>query len=194
MNLMLTLLIAHLFADFPLQTNALAKLKEERWIGVFLHVLVHVIVTALLIDHPGHYWPLLLGIGIAHFAIDGIKLLYAGKKGLAYFLCDQALHVSTLTLTADWAQRIWQPAPRGILPDAWLLPLLGAASIPALMVLFWVWTTTLSQEYTARFYLLGWAKRQLLALEQRVGLALFALVFLQPTFHALPQFIQGIWP
>lgn len=193
MNLLLTLLIAHLFADFPLQTNTLAKLKEQHWFGVFLHVLVHLVVMALLIDQAGQYWPLLLGIGLIHFLIDAIKLVYPGAKGVAYFLLDQVLHVGALWVAAVWAQRIWQPAPQGIVPDAWLAPLLVGALIPALMVLLWLWANSLSQEYTARFYLLEWAKHQILAVEQRIGLLLFVFVFLQPVFHALPQIIRGIW-
>ncbi len=193
MNLLLTLLIAHLFADFPLQTNALARLKEKYWLGVFLHVLVHIAVMALLLDQPNRYLTLLLGVGAVHFLIDAIKLLYPGAKGIAYFLLDQALHVATLWLAAVWAQRLWQPAPVGILPDTWLPPLLLGALIPAGMVLFWLWANSLSQEYTARFYLLDWAKDQLLAVEQRIGLLLLAFVFLQPALQALPQLIRGIW-
>jgi hypothetical protein len=193
MNLLLTLLIAHLFADFPLQTNALAKLKEAHWSGVFLHVLVHMVVMTLLIDQRDQYWPLILGIGVIHFIIDAIKLLYPGAKGVAYFLLDQIVHVGALWLAATWAQRIWQPAPLGILPDAWLLPILVAALIPAFMVLLWLWANSLNQEYTTRYYLLDWAKHQMLAVEQRIGLLLFAFVFLQPALHALPQLIRGIW-
>lgn len=193
MNLLLTLLIAHLFADFPLQTNALARRKEKHWTGVFLHVLVHLLVMALLIDNRSQYWPLILGIGVAHFAIDGMKLLCPGTKGIAYFLFDQALHLGTLVLASYLAHQSWQSAPLSILPDAWLFPLLAGALIPALMVLVWLWTNTLSQEYTTRFYLLGWAKHQMLVVEQRIGLLLIAFVFLQPALHALPQLIQAIW-
>lgn len=193
MNLLLTLLIAHLFADFPLQTNALAKLKEKHWIGLFLHVLVHMVVMALLLDQRSRYWALILGIGAVHLTIDAIKLLYPGVKGIVYFLLDQALHVATLYFAAYWAQRIWHPAPLGILPDAWLLPLLIGTLIPAVMVLLWLWVNTISQEYTTRFYLLEWAKYQMLTVEQRIGLLLLVFVFLQPALHALPQLIRGIW-
>ena len=193
MNLLLTLLIAHLFADFPLQTNTLARLKEKHWFGVLLHVMVHMAVMALLLDKSNRYWALLLGIGVVHFVIDVIKLLYPGAKGIAYFLLDQALHVTTLWLASIWAQRIWQPAPVGILPDAWLLPLVLGASIPASMVLLWLWANSLSQEKADRFYLVDWAKYRLLVVEQRIGLLLLAFVFLQPALQALPQLIRGIW-
>lgn len=193
MNLLLTLLIAHLFADFPLQTNALARLKEKHWLGVFLHALVHIVIMALLLAQRDRYWPLILGVGAAHFVIDAIKLLYPSIKGIGYFLLDQLLHVAILYLAAAWAQAIWQPAPLGILPDAWLLPLLMGALIPAFMVFLWLWANTISQEYSTRFYLVEWAKYQMLAVEQRIGLLLLAFVFLQPAFHALPQLIRGIW-
>lgn len=193
MNLLFTLLIAHLFADFPLQTNALARHKEKCWTGVLLHVLVHLVVMTLLIDQGGQYWPLILGIGVAHFIIDGMKLLYRGPKGIGYFLLDQALHVGTLFFATYLAHQYWQPAPQSILPTDWLLPLLGGALIPALMVLLWVWVNTLSQEYTTRFVLFDWAKHQMLIVEQRIGMLLLAFVFLHPALHALPRIIQGIW-
>lgn len=193
MNLLLTLLIAHLFADFPLQTNTLARLKEKHWMGLFLHVLVHIVIMALLLDQGGRYRFLILGVGAAHFAIDGIKLLYPHVKGIGYFLLDQTLHVAILYLAAAWAPRIWQPAPLGMLPDAWLLPLFMSALIPAFMVFLWLWANTMSQKYATHFYLLEWVKYQMLAVEQRIGLLLLAVVFLQPALHALPQLIRGIW-
>lgn len=179
MDLLITLLIAHLFADFPLQTNALAKYKEMYWQGVLLHVLVHIAVMTFLIQDSRHYWPLILSIGVVHFAIDLFKLFWWGRKGITYFLLDQALHIGTLLLAVYSAQQVWQPVPTGILPVPLLWPILSGACIPALMVLFWVWTNTLSQEYIAQVQFLRWAQRQLLRLEQRLGQALIGLVFLE---------------
>ncbi|MBX3016076.1 MAG: DUF3307 domain-containing protein [Caldilineaceae bacterium] len=179
MDLLIMLLIAHLFADFPLQTNALAKFKETNWRGVLAHVGVHLLVMTLLIYNSLHYWPLILGIGLVHFTIDLGKLIYPGSKGIGYFLFDQSLHLLTLLFAAYIAQQVWQPAPVGILPQAWLLPTLSAACIPALMVLFWVWTNTLSQEYIAQVQILQWSKHQILGLEQRFGQFLIGLVLLE---------------
>ena len=194
MNILITLLIAHLFADFPLQTNSLAKLKEQHWQGVAIHVLIHVVVTALLIRDSLAFWPLLLGIGVAHFIIDLSKLLSPGKKGIAYFLIDQMLHVTTLVVAAYLVQQEWQATPHSILPQAWLLPILSGACVPALMVLLWIWTNSLSQESLAQSTILYWTKHQILSIEQRIGIVLFLLVCLQPSLYSFVNVIERTWP
>lgn len=193
MNLLITLLIAHLFADFPLQTNALAQLKERSWYGVLLHVLVHIIVTALLIHDSLYYWPLLLGIGFVHFVIDGFKLLWSAKKGVVYFLIDQILHVITLVIAAYLVQQEWTTTPVSILSPEWLFPILSGAFVPAVMVLLWIWTNSLSHEFLSRSSLRHWAKHQILSIEQGIGIGLFLFVCLQPTFYSFVNVIQSNW-
>mgnify|MGYP000664854896 CR=1 FL=1 len=196
MHLLMTLLLAHLFADFPLQTNELAKLKEKRFEGVFYHVLIHVAITSLLITNSQQYWALILGLGAVHFVIDALKILLPFKKGVWYFLVDQFVHLLSLMLAAYLAQRIWDPAPTGILPDAWLGLVLSGALVPAAMVLFWVWASTLNPEYVTRSLLLRWAKQRLLLIEQRVGLALISVVFLRPAIYliySLADMLRIIW-
>lgn len=193
MNLLITLLIAHLFADFPLQTNALAQLKERSWYGVLLHVLVHVIVTALLIHNSLYYWPLLLGIGSVHFMIDCFKLLGAAKKGVVYFLIDQFLHGITLVVAAYLAQQEWPITPVSILPPEWLFPILSGAFVPAIMVLLWIWTNSLSHEFLSHSSLRYWAKHQILSIEQWIGIVLFLFVCLQPTVYSFVNVIQNNW-
>jgi Protein of unknown function (DUF3307) len=183
MQLFITLLIAHLFADFPLQTNLLAAWKEKHWLGIVPHVLIHMGITALLLNNGQRYWPLVVLLGIAHFGIDLLKLLYPGKKGIGYFLLDQMLHFATLLLAAFMAERAWNPAPVGIFPDEWLPLILFSASIPAFMVLSWVWINSLNQEYIRRVYVLSWSKQELLLLEQRIGLTIIGIVFLQVAIY-----------
>lgn len=192
-HLLLTLFIAHLFADFPLQTNSLAELKERCWQGVLLHVLVHMIVTVLLLGNSWHSWPLIFGLGAAHFVIDALKLICPGKKGVLYFLVDQLLHFLTIVIAVYVAQHVWHSFPVGILPDQWLFSVLIAALIPALMVLFWVWTNTLNQEYVAQVTLLQWTKQQLLGLEQRIGLAIMGVVFLESAIYSWVRLVQHVW-
>lgn len=191
MNILITLLIAHLFADFPLQTNKLAKLKEKYWYGVLLHVFIHVVVMALFIHESLSYWRLLLGIGAAHFVIDGLKLLYPAQKGIAYFLFDQLLHLATLGVATYLVHQGGQPAPSSSLPQEWLLPILSGAFIPAIMVLLWIWTNSLSHEFLAQCSLLYWTKYQILSIEQRIGIVLFLFVCLQPLFYAFVNMIQS---
>ena len=47
MNLLAALLLGHLIGDFPLQTNQIYRLKSKSWLGIVLHAVVHVVITAL---------------------------------------------------------------------------------------------------------------------------------------------------
>lgn len=193
MNILITLLIAHLFADFPLQTNKLAQLKEKYWYGVLLHVLVHVLVMSLLIHESLSYWPLLLGVGAAHFIIDGLKFFCPAQKGIVYFLVDQLLHVGTIVVAAYLVHQDGLSAPVSILPQAWLLPILSGAFVPAIMVLLWIWTNSLSHEFLAQSSLLYWTKYQILSIEQRIGVLLFLFVCLQPSLYLFVNILQRTW-
>ncbi|NJO07801.1 MAG: DUF3307 domain-containing protein, partial [Chloroflexaceae bacterium] len=71
MHLLITLLLAHLFADFPLQTNRLARLKRTSLKGVLIHVLIYMVVTAfsVAISHL-HFWTTGSSVSVAvHFVI-----------------------------------------------------------------------------------------------------------------------------
>ena len=54
MQLFATLLLGHLIADFPLQTDWVVQFKKRHITGLALHASIHVGVTALLIRDPFH--------------------------------------------------------------------------------------------------------------------------------------------
>lgn len=178
MHLLTTLLLAHLFADFPLQTNGLAKLKKSSLTGVFIHVMIYMVVTALLLQDPFHYWPLVLGLTAAHFIIDAGKTICKLKSEVYCFILDQGLHFATVAFAAYLAHQYWSPAPVGILPNTFLLSAFLCAFGLAIMVLCWIWTNGLSEEEVNRHIFLRWVKERMLILEQRVGLVLLILVFI----------------
>ncbi len=195
MHLFTTLLLAHLFADFPLQTNGLAKLKKERLAGVFLHVLVYIVITAWVIHEPLHYWPLILGLGIVHFLIDALKTHCARTLETFYFVIDQCLHVSSIGIATFFALRWWAESPQSRLPYNVVLMALGYALILASMVFCWVWVNSLSEEHVQQHSLLRWTKQQMLVLEQRMGLVLLGFVFAVPTYQWLTTLFnfEGRW-
>ncbi|MEZ4616185.1 MAG: DUF3307 domain-containing protein [Caldilineaceae bacterium] len=177
MHLLLTLLIAHLFADFPLQTNQIARLKKHHPLGILPHVLIYVGVTALLFEQNVHYWQLFLGLGIAHYAIDLVKLHVCPLRHEVYaFIVDQCLHLLSMVLAAYLAHRFWPVAPRSLIADEFLLLTLLAALLPALMVYFWVWTTSVDKEQVNQSPALRWISEQMLIIEQRFGLAVIGIV------------------
>ena len=74
MDLLATLLLAHLIADFPLQTNGLYRLKRRHWAGVLLHAAIHCLITAILIKDPFTHWSALVVLFSLHVVIDWVKL------------------------------------------------------------------------------------------------------------------------
>ena len=94
------LLLAHLIADFLLQTNRWVIHKETNKVKssyLYFHVLLHFMVTMLLLWDLS-YWKMVLLIAISHYVIDLAKL-YATPlfrlKSIPFFL-DQLLHLIVL--------------------------------------------------------------------------------------------------
>ncbi len=178
MQLFLTLLLAHLFADFPLQSNALARFKSVHIGGVLLHAVIYTIVTALLIDRWQSYWPLVIGLGVVHFAIDaGKSRLCKNVEGICTFLLDQWLHLVTMLLATVLTYGYWHTVPVGIIPAPWLTIALFAAFIPALIVGYWVWATGSGYDYVKRNAWLHQLYGRALVIEQRFGMVVLIVIF-----------------
>lgn len=105
------LLLAHVLADFVLQTNGMAASKG-RPATLAAHGAV-VLVTAALATGTASPW--LLALTAAHLVIDAVKTA-SGYKGIWPFLIDQVAHLATLVALAWWlpdlmAQGFWQVWP-----------------------------------------------------------------------------------
>ncbi|MCP4229160.1 MAG: DUF3307 domain-containing protein [bacterium] len=90
----LWLLIAHLIADFPLQTNRVFAARYKYKYGGIIHVVIHFIIgLILLVPYLGSWKFCLLYtiITVAHYFIDTIK-----KKNIWAFFGDQLLHIILL--------------------------------------------------------------------------------------------------
>jgi hypothetical protein len=192
MQLLTTLLLAHLFADFPLQTNGLAKLKKKSLTGVFLHVLVYVFITAWAIQEPLTYWPLIVGLGVAHFVIDALKIRLPKTVETFYFVIDQCLHFLSIAVATVIALHVWPTPPQSVLPNSMATVALGCALVLAVMVFCWVWVNNLNEEEVQRNGLLRWIKEQMLALEQRIGLILVGFVFAGPLYQWLTNIFHFV--
>ena len=96
----LCLVIAHLVADFVLQTDKVCLEKsEKKWRSV--HHYIHAIMVFLLswlVAFDLRFWWCAALIGITHFAIDMWKS-YREEK-VVWFTIDQALHISILAVVA----------------------------------------------------------------------------------------------
>jgi len=110
------LLLAHLLADFVLQTRWMVERKRSPG-GLALHVgLVGLAALAVAWDRLAVWWPWLLLVVAAHAAIDWVKLRLEPRLRLPPifpFLADQAAHLLTLAAVATLAE----PNGLGLAPD-----------------------------------------------------------------------------
>lgn len=154
-HLLATLLLAHLIADFPLQTDLIFRLKTKNWMGVALHAGVHVVVTALLLPSSLYTWPLLALLGVLHFLCDWTKLRCPSNSQASIFLLDQAVHVAVLLLLAGGFVGI-QP----LLPLWLVCIMLGWAVIPAVAMFHWVAHMEMGNKQMNRSAYVRWMRRE----------------------------------
>ncbi|MBS4032228.1 MAG: DUF3307 domain-containing protein [Clostridiales bacterium] len=116
--LVLSLLLAHLLADFPFQTTKLCNMKfsnkpDEREWGLQLHILIHFLTGFFAIIH--YVWtPFLLVflviISATHYLTDKMKTRFE-KDSLVSFFFDQLLHVAVIMLLVITLKQKLIPAP-----------------------------------------------------------------------------------
>lgn len=170
MNLIAALLLSHLIGDFPLQTNQIYRLKNKSWLGIVLHAIVHVVVTALLLQQPLSVWPMLLWLGLLHFLVDLTKLRLPIKRQWLGFLLDQAAHLIILWLLAQ----LWSTAV-ALLPLAVMLPLIAYGLFLATLVFLWILANELSTSQWGHRPYVQWASVHLLLLSQYAGIPLLLI-------------------
>lgn len=101
MMLLLKMVLAHLLGDFLLQPErwiAEKQSRKHRSPTLYLHVLLHGILTWLLVWDITFWLPVLV-IVVSHFTIDLAKIKFQrADNRTAWFIIDQALHLSVLVL------------------------------------------------------------------------------------------------
>lgn len=102
MDLTLYLILAHFLADYPLQSNWLAKYKLNHLLGIFLHSLTHFIVSVILMIpflHLASVWWGIIIVFVTHNFFDQIKVILQKKTKLhPLFLygIDQVAHLAVI--------------------------------------------------------------------------------------------------
>lgn len=109
------LLIAHVVADFVLQSAAMVRLKARAEV-LALHGGI-VMLTAFVLLGPGA-WKELALLGAVHIGIDLIKL-GVRTKGTTAFMADQAAHLATIATLAAFAPGLWSAGPWAGLAAPW---------------------------------------------------------------------------
>ncbi|MBA7547320.1 hypothetical protein ES705_39734 [subsurface metagenome] len=104
MFLFYRLLLAHIIADFPMQTNQIFKVKANTEWGVLIHTLI-VLIFSILFAFPYLEDPkvimILLIIFLSHTVIDKLKMEYSKKtknQSIRILLLDQALHIAIIAI------------------------------------------------------------------------------------------------
>jgi hypothetical protein len=171
MNIFFTLILAHLIADFPLQTNGIFALKLKSKKGIALHVFIHLIVTGFLIKEPFTHLPLFIILGVTHFLVDWLKLRFPTNRQAAGFLLDQVLHLIVLVFLSAISTTV-----QSALPDGLLFGALIYAFFPPIIMFLWLLAIDLGQVTKKSVRCVSWGQRRLLPISQLVGLPLILCV------------------
>ena len=109
MILFLKIILAHFIGDFIFQPDSWVKDKNKRKLKssrLYLHVGVHAILLALLLEFDIQYWIGYLTIIGSHFIIDIIKAnMHSRRYSRGLFFIDQILHVLIIAVVSY----IYQP-------------------------------------------------------------------------------------
>ncbi|MBN1352280.1 DUF3307 domain-containing protein [candidate division KSB1 bacterium] len=106
------ILIAHLIADFPLQTDRIYALKEKYVWGALPHVAIFFIFSialALPFIKTAAFWKGLILLTTGHGIIDWLKTCLTKKyfkDSLLFFLIDQCTHIMLIWIVAYKVIRI----------------------------------------------------------------------------------------
>jgi len=99
MLILIQWIVAHLTADFILQSKKLVQQKKSRkaasWF-LYVHCLIHAAVIYLLSPDKS-LWLIPVIIFVTHYCIDLWKLYR--KENALYFIIDQLLHIIVLVIT-----------------------------------------------------------------------------------------------
>lgn len=113
-NLLIRFLLAHIAADFILQTGSMVKTKSWFAPAMLLHVLIVFSLTWAL----SGLWLLAIVIALLHWIIDSIKMMLLKKypaKEAGLFAADQLLHLFTLIIVWCWHYNLLQQCYKAIL-------------------------------------------------------------------------------
>lgn len=99
-NIIFSLLLAHVIGDFYCQTDVSCKGKREKHLrskGLYLHSAV-IALLSWLMAFSGAFWWCFLILLVSHIIIDLFKSYL--NDGLHVFLLDQVLHFAVIVLIA----------------------------------------------------------------------------------------------
>lgn len=139
-------LLGHVLGDFYLQSDKMAKRKDQSIKWVFIHAIVY-LITMMFVILPFISYELVVGVILAstlHFLIDIIKYIffslieYKGKRTIELerdiFFLDQALHFLCLIIVAY----LLVCANKFAISFSWIEMFFHVSNIPIMKFLSWV--------------------------------------------------------
>jgi hypothetical protein len=106
-----SLLLAHVVADFPFQTDAIFRLKTKYSWGVLPHVVICTLMNILAL-YPYlstvTVWSAIVVLGLIHTILDRTKISVSEKisrDNFFQFFIDQVLHVLSIWMVALWLSK-----------------------------------------------------------------------------------------
>jgi len=135
-------MLAHMIADYPLQTDWVFKVRHAHRSGILVHILLQVLTTIILLSPyllNLRTWLVIAGIFVTHLLIDQIR-----KNNIWVFLLDQVLHLGVI-IAATLAMRGVEPMSLPIwLANFWfnnalimiLVGFLTASFVGTILILF----------------------------------------------------------
>ena len=107
MSILLRLLLAHIIADFFLQTKWMVEGKEnggKRSMRMLtLHSIIHSLMAYLIVG-DWSLWYIAIVIFVTHFIIDWCKIQFRGNS-VSAFLIDQLSHMAVIFVLDDHLAR-----------------------------------------------------------------------------------------
>jgi hypothetical protein len=105
MTLFYRLLLSHLIADFPLQTDEIAKWKSRDIEGIFAHCVIFGLITFILtvpylVATTGIIM-VIIALSLWHLLQDWVKVVLikrSKQNNIYFFLADQLLHLISLAV------------------------------------------------------------------------------------------------
>ncbi len=154
MELVISLLLAHIIGDFCLQSDKIVddKLKNKhKSVWLYWHIFVHAVLTAILLRFDTNYLVGYLVIIGSHYLFDLAKLYFQpGANSRPLFFVDQAAHIAVIVTVAYAYGAITLPSAETMMamPDIELLAvaLLSLTFVAAavIQVLMSVWNPMLT--------------------------------------------------
>lgn len=99
LSILIAMIIAHVLADFSLQSNCIAKRKSKNNLPAhFIHAAIQALLIYLVTMQWSSWYITLPYIFITHFIIDYFKNRYVTNHKIWWFILDQATHLLLIGL------------------------------------------------------------------------------------------------